>query len=350
MARSEGFIKPPPVVTDSWGMRARRDDGFALIESLAACAVATVAVVAITQSIAASNKTNVTSRATSAATAFARAQLEEARSVGYEDLAHQTGSMAGDPVASGGTFDPDGTGPLAAEPLIQTATGDPSFVVSQTTDAIAFTSRTYVTDPPTASKRVTVIVSWTQFGVAHDTTVSTMLAPPASPLVAEADAFGGQNIGGVLPPQVSSRSRRGGGRDTDSAGTFNPITGWSVTGAATSAEVIPAVRHAAHAEIGSATITQSGLTITVSGVQVEASATLGSSITTSSSGTVTINGVPLVNPPPDTVVPAGAWEVRLNSSHSGADGSASVSFLRVIGPDGEDLRLGWVWVSPVTPW
>jgi len=332
-------------------MRWRRDDGFALIESVTACALAAVAAIAITQTIAATSKANVTSRATSAATAFARAQLEEARSLGYDDLAHLTGSMTGDPaVGIGGTFDPDASGPLAAEPIIETATGVASFVTTQTSDAIAFTARSYVTDPPTAAKRVTIIVTWMQQGGSRSTTVSSLLAPPTSPLAAEADAFGGQTIAGVVPPQVSSRSRRGGGRDEDSTANAAPLSGWTITGAATSAEVNPAVQHSAHAEIGSATITQAGLTIVASGIVVDAVATPGSTISTTSSGTVTINGVPIVNPAPDTIVPAGTWSVRLNSSHSGADGSASISFLRVMGPNGEDLRLGWAWVSPVTPW
>lgn len=332
-------------------MRRRRDDGFALIESVTACALAAVSVVAITQTIAATSKANVTSRATSAATAFARARVEAARATGYDDLAHLTGSLAGDPaVGAGGMFDPDGSGPLATEPVVQSALGAASLVSTQTTDGITLTARTYVTDPPTAAKRVTVVVTWTQQGVGRSTRISTMLPPPTSPLAAEADAFGGQSISGVLPPQVSSRSRRGGGRDEDTSASFAPFAGWTVTGAATSAEVMPAVRHSARAEVASATIVQSGLTIVASGIVVEAVATPGSSITTTSSGTVTINGVPIVNPAPDTVVPAGTWSVRLNSSHSGADGSASVSFLRVMGPNGEDLRLGWAWVSPVTPW
>jgi type II secretory pathway pseudopilin PulG len=331
-------------------MRHRRDEGFALVESVAACAIAAVAVVAITQTMAATSKANSTSRASSAATAFARAELEEARSIGYDDLAHLTGSLVGDPNVSLGKFDPDGTGPLPAENLIESPLGLANMASTETSDGIGFTSKTYVTDAPSAAIRVSVIVSWRQAGVARDTTVSSLIAPPTSPLAAEADAFGGQSIGGVLPPQVSSRSRRGGGREDASAASVAPVSGWTVTGASTHAEVLPASRHSAHAEIASATISQSGLTIVASGIRVDAVATLGSSITTTSSGTVTINGVPIVNPAPDTIVPAGSWSVRLNSSHSGADGSASVSFLRVIGPNGEDLRLGWAWVSPVTPW
>lgn len=331
----------------------RRDGGFALVESVTACALAAVSVMAITQAIAATSKTNATSRATAAATAFARAQIEQARSIGYGDLAHQTGSMLGDPAASNGTFDPDGSGargPLPAEPLVETATGRATFVTTQTVDGITFTSRSYVTDPPTAAKRVTVVVSWTQQAVPRTTRISTMLAPPTAPLAAEADAFAGQNSLGPVLPQVSSTSRRGGGRDEASAATSAPMTGWSLTMAATSAEVSPAMRHHARAEIGSATITQPGLTIVASGVVSEAISVPGGSSSTVASGTVTINGVPIVNPVPDTTVPVGDWSVRLNSSQSSADGSASVSFLRLMGPNGEDLRLGWAWVSPVTPW
>lgn len=350
---SLGDFKPSLPRADSAVMRYRRDEGFALVESVAACALAAVSVVAITQTMAATAKANATSRATSAATAIARARVEEARALGYDDLAHRTGSLLGDPDAASGSFDPDGAspkGPLPAEPLIQTATGVQNLATTQTADDIVFTSRLYVTDPPTAAKRVTVVVTWTQQGVARSTRVSTMLPPPTSPLAAEADAFSGQNVAGVMPPQVSSRSRRGGGRDEESAATTAPLTGWTVTGAATSAEVLPAVRHHAHVEIASATIAQPGLTIVVSGVVVDAISTPGSTITTTASGTVTVNGVPIVNPPPDTVIPVGTWSVRLNSSNSGADGSASVSFLRVSGPAGEDFRLGWAWVSPVTPW
>jgi hypothetical protein len=42
--------------------------------------------------------------------------------------------------------------------------------------------------------------------------------------------------------------------------------------------------------------------------------------------------------------------VALNSEQTGADGSTSVSFIRLLGPAGEDLRLGWAWVTEVTPW
>ncbi len=326
------------------------DDGFALVEGVVACALAAVAVIAITQTMAATSKANVTSRGTTAATAFARAELEEARAVGYDDLAHQVASMAGDPAVVAGTFDPDGLGALEAEPLVQTATGVASFVATQTTDAIGFTSRTYVTDPPTAAKRITILVTWLQQGGMRSTSVSSLLAPPTSPLVAEADAFGGQGTAGVLPPVVSSRSRRGGGLDEDSAGTAAPLSGWSLTGAATRAEVDPAVRHSAHIEIAAASIVQSGITIVASGIIVDIEATPGGASTSSATGTVTINGTPFVNPLPDTVVPVGDWSVNLNSRNSGADGSSSVSFLRLVGPNGEDLRLAWAWVSPVTPW
>lgn len=128
-----------------------------------------------------------------------------------------------------------------------------------------------------------------------------------------------------------------------------------MTGASTSAEVIPAARHTAHVTIASANITQSiggnqNITIGATGLDMEIEAIPGAATSTTVSGTVVVNGIQYTNPPVGTKITVGSWTVALNSQMSGGDGSSSVSFVRLIGPGGEDLRLGWAWVSPVTPW
>lgn len=303
----------------------------------------------------ATSKANQTSRTTSNAVAFAREQIEGARSQGFDNLVHLTGVHLGDPNVVVNMFDPDATGPLAPEQVYYSATGIASLVATKTSNGITFTARSYVTDAPSEAKRVTVLVNWHQQNSERTTSLSTLIAPPASPLSAAADAFAGQSSSGSVTPVVSSRARRGGGRQEAAAGSFSPQTGWNVTGASTSAEVEASVRHTATVGISSATLSQpisanNVITIVASGLSMTLEALPGGNHTTTMTGTVTVNGVQFVNPSPGTEIPIGTWKVALNSEMAGADGSSSASFIRVIGPAGQDLRLGWAWVSSVTPW
>ena len=60
---------------------------------------------------------------------------------------------------------------------------------------------------------------------------------------------------------------------------------------------------------------------------------------------VTINGVGYTNPAPGTRVSAGGYQIVLNDQRREADGSMSITFIRITG-SGTEVRAGWAWVLP----
>jgi hypothetical protein len=98
------------------------------------------------------------SRQRQQATALANRALEEARGVPFEQLAMRTGHAT----VPSTTYDPDGAGPLSAEPVISATDGAIAVPPFHTTSADASIA-TYVTGPvagTTDGRRVTVHATW----------------------------------------------------------------------------------------------------------------------------------------------------------------------------------------------
>lgn len=328
----------------------RHDEGFALVEAMIAVTLAAIAATGITVAMGAASKGTATGRMTTAGTAVARTQIEAMRSIGSSRMAHLTGSLAEDTAVVNSTFDPDGAGPLTAEAIISSATGITSNTTTTTRDAVTYTSKTYITSAANSAKRVTILVTWLMGTQPRKASLSTIVAPPTSPIAAAADAFIGKDGAGDLVPAVSSRARRGGGYEQQTGATSTPLTGWTMTSTTTTAEVHPGVSHHARTQLSSGSISMTGITVTVTGADVRADATASGSVTSTISGSVTVNGTLFVNPVGGTTITVNGWQIILADEETDVRGARAVSLVRLLGPVGEDYRMGWVWLTPVTPW
>jgi len=184
-------------------LRLHEQEGFSLVEAMAAITVLAVGIFGAAQAMTIGLSTTGLSRQRLAARAALDQQMEEARALNYDNLVlsdpdpgltHSTDSADPDywVNTAAQTYDPDGTGPLQAEPLVRVAGASPAlqhyqnpFVVGSTT----YTVYRYVTWVDSATdgtgaadaadgngdgisdanghdqKRVTVVVTWTdQFG------------------------------------------------------------------------------------------------------------------------------------------------------------------------------------------
>ncbi|GIU96537.1 MAG: hypothetical protein KatS3mg013_0340 [Actinomycetota bacterium] len=116
--------------------RLRREEGFTLVEAMASLTILTVAAFAIAQAIAFGLKTSGMSRQRLAARAAAEQQMELARALNYDTLVlndaapipHESDPSHPDHWVNEAaqTFDPDGAGSLAAEPIIRQAGASPA--------------------------------------------------------------------------------------------------------------------------------------------------------------------------------------------------------------------------------
>jgi prepilin-type N-terminal cleavage/methylation domain-containing protein len=184
-------------------LRVHDEQGFTLVEAMAALTVLAIGIFGAAQALTIGLSTTGLSRQRLAARAGLDQQMEEARALNYDNLVlsdpdpgltHSTDSSNPDywVDTAAQTFDPDGNGPLSAEPLVRVADASPAlqhyqdpFVVGSTTYKVY----RYVTwvDSPTGGtgasdaadgnndgasdanghdeKRVTVVVTWTdEFG------------------------------------------------------------------------------------------------------------------------------------------------------------------------------------------
>ena len=201
-----GMIGQSPKRTRRLRIRLRRlheQEGFSLVEAMAAITVLAIGIFGAAQAMTIGLSTTGLSRQRLAARAALDQQMEEARALNYDNLVlsdpdpgltHSTDSADPDywVNTAAQTYDPDGTGPLPAEPLVRVAGASPAlqhyqnpFVVGSTT----YTVYRYVTWVDSATdgtgaadaadgngdgisdanghdqKRVTVVVTWTdQFG------------------------------------------------------------------------------------------------------------------------------------------------------------------------------------------
>jgi type II secretory pathway pseudopilin PulG len=183
--------------------RLRDEDGFSLVEAMAAITVLAIGIFGAAQAMTIGLSTTGLSRQRLAARSGLDQQMEEARALNYDNLVLSDPdpglTHSSDPTnpdywvnTAAQTFDPDGTGPLAAEPIVRVAGASPAlqhfqnpFIVGSTTYSVyryvtwvdSATDGTGSSDATDGNgdgvsdaaghdeKRVTVVVVWTdEFG------------------------------------------------------------------------------------------------------------------------------------------------------------------------------------------
>jgi Tfp pilus assembly protein PilV len=154
--------------------------GLGLVEVMVAILVLTLGVLSLASGAVQSLASLGESRPRQQGTAAATRSLETVRSYSYELIALRNGQAP-----AGTTFDPDGSGPLAAETAVRTLTGAVTADVHQATTA-GVTVTTWVTayDDPALSgtsnaRRVTAVASWTRGGVTKVVRESTVVGEAA---------------------------------------------------------------------------------------------------------------------------------------------------------------------------
>lgn len=329
----------------------RTQRGFTLLELVVTVTVGALVILALARGYVATHRAGRSARTTTQATGLARGALDSARALGWAGLAHVPGGTAGDPNVAGGAFDPDGVGPLAAEDIAESGVGALApYVETSVIDGVTYTISTYVTDAGSALKRVTAIVEWIEADRAGDldhvrrARLSTLVPASVEDVGAAACVTEGKVLGAPAADAGCVDADASGEAASDAPGSFGAAPVISGAGGASSATVSAGPAAVATATIGWLAIELPGVTISASSVSVEARSSIGS-MTVSGSGSVTVNGVTYANPAPGTHVSAGGYRIVLNSQRREADGSMSVTFVRVTGPDTE-VRAAWAWAKP----
>lgn len=144
--------------------RLEEESGFTLVEALVSITILAVGAFTVAQTLIFGLSTSGLSRQKLAARSAVDQQMEQARALNYENLVlsdttaltHSTDPTSPDYWVdqSAQTFDPDGTGPLAAEPLVRVAGASPSLVHYQNplvNGSTTYSAYRYVTwvDSPT---------------------------------------------------------------------------------------------------------------------------------------------------------------------------------------------------------
>ena len=171
----------------------RLDEGFTLVETIVALGIAAGTLLALLGASLFSLQSVVTARQNQQAADVLNESIESARSLTYASLTMRSDDLAGDPAISGGsspTYDPDGSGPLAAEPVDARPVGSMApHKVSESTNNGVYTIARYITIPTGAPgvtvtyddagtpsiRRFTVQVSWTKNGRLNERRASTFL-------------------------------------------------------------------------------------------------------------------------------------------------------------------------------
>ncbi len=165
---------------DGRALRLRRpaaDEGFTIIESVVALGIIFMMLTGLLGTLGSATKGIVTARQRNSAVGLANQVLETARASAYATVGLNSAdaTLATDPAIVGGTYDPDGAGSGAAEPLAYASPSNQSpwllhkfpTVVSGTT----YQTYVYVTTvtPSGADpyKRVTALVDWSGSGRAQ---------------------------------------------------------------------------------------------------------------------------------------------------------------------------------------
>lgn len=147
------------------------EDGFTIIEASIAMLIVAMMFTALSAGLISGLRATRDARLFQQATAMGQEAIEAARDLSYDALVMQTSDLAGDPrIGPGPKFDPDGSGILAAEPVITSSSGG-SIVPHITTETVVnttFTKSRYVTwvddtiqgGPAQSYKRMVVIIEW----------------------------------------------------------------------------------------------------------------------------------------------------------------------------------------------
>lgn len=322
------------------------DTGFTLVELMATLVVGSLVVASLVRGMTSAHQTGDAARRTTQATAQARGAVERARGLGWSGLGHVPGATASDPQVSSGEFDPDGSGPLDAESIVENADGllDP-YVVTETIDSEAFEVRTYVTFAGAGAKRITAVAGWVERARARSVSSSTIVAPTIEDVGSAAYLVGGEVPAGAIDDVARVEADAGGGTASQTFASFSPSPSISGTGGTTEATVAPGPSAHADASASAATIALPGLSVSASSVSVQADST-PTSMSASGTGRVTVNGVPYVNPSAGTILSVAGYRIVLNDQRREADGSLSITYIRISGPSTE-LSVCWAWVRPV---
>lgn len=167
-------------------MRPLDETGFSLVEVVVAVTMAALLLMAGAQVLGNSLKTIVYARSDSQSAELVSETIERLRNADYAAVAMVAADIVGDPDIGGTptvpTFDPDGDGPLLAEPVVVSAGGIVApHIVTSPRNAQAYELATYVTTPSdsevstAAYKRVTVRATWTSGSLTHTRQTSTYI-------------------------------------------------------------------------------------------------------------------------------------------------------------------------------
>ena len=144
--------------------RLRNEEGFTLVEAMAALSILAIGIFAAAQALTAGLLTTGLSRQKLAARSALDQQMEDARTLNYDNLvlsdasplSHSTTTTNPDYWVdqNAQTYDPDGSGPLSPEPLVRVAGASPALQHYQNPLVVGSTTYTvyrYVTwvDSPT---------------------------------------------------------------------------------------------------------------------------------------------------------------------------------------------------------
>lgn len=156
--------------------RIRGDDGFTLVESVVALAIAAAVLAALAAATLLATRASISARAAQQAGNLLNERVEQVRSMDYAAVTMVQSDLAGDARITGSgpyTFADNG------ETVVFDTVGavSPHMETVQRNDVDYSISR-YVTDASDASgtnKRVTIVVDWTMFGQNKSRRVSTLL-------------------------------------------------------------------------------------------------------------------------------------------------------------------------------
>lgn len=337
------------------GLRCASDSGFGLLDLVVGITIGVVMVGGISRAMTSALGASRTTRTTVQSSLLASERLEEVRGIGWGDaLGHLSGSLSSAPEVVSGRFDPDGSGGLASETVVENANGQlANHARNAVYQGITFHTKVFITAANT-SRRATAIVEWSEQGRVRATRASTLISPLPTKIIGGSSSGGGSisaaayAISGTLP-SIGTITTLGSVHAppdaTDTVGSFTPAVEVVGSGAYTEARASGGV-HRGRAQISSATFGLAGVTVAASAVVVQvASSAPGATPTMTASGSVTVNGQSYVNPSPNTVVTVGLWRIVLNEQRAEIDGSRTITYVRISGLQTE-VTMAYAWARP----
>lgn len=227
---------------------SRRDDaGFSLAESIVAIGIAMVVFLALAGALASTAKASLHARQNQNAVNLLNEQVERYRGVDVNGVAMQAADLtSADPrLAPSGTtwtFDPDGTGPLAAEQVVTAPGGsvNPHRLPTRILNKSSYSTSVYVTRPPADTavagaeyRRLTIVVTWTRGSLVRERRTSTFLTATRRGLPLPAFQWGTELTKSVAPGgnvAIPATLINRGAKDSWEIGAaFNPGVTWTKT-------------------------------------------------------------------------------------------------------------------------